>query len=188
MKKINEMTDVELQERLEFLKEIDSPSTKELYAELFNEKAAREKVRKEKEEKEKAERIRKEIADAEEAKKKNKEMRRKQHDVLGKYFKIKDAMGEVYYKVIGVLGTQAFLECVSKCQFGTYSSTYTSHFTRSIDFLLEHCDEVSEDDYLAQANKSETDLASNVSGLCNGAIDLYDDIMKDFTRTLRTWF
>lgn len=186
MKKINEMTDAELQERLDLLKEIDSPSTTELYAELFNEKVAREKARKEQEEKEKAEREAKALADAEEAKKNEKELRRKQHDVLGKYFKLGD--GDVYYKVVGVVGNHALLECVCKYQVGTYSSSYTSHITRSLDTLLKYGTEVSEEEYLEQANKSGLNLVASTKDLYHDALDIYNDIMKDFNRTWRTWF
>ena len=185
MKKINEMTDAELQERMDFLKEIDSPSTTELYSELWNEKVAREKARKEQEEKEKAEREKKALADAEEAKKSKKELLRKQHNVLGKYFKLGD--GDVYYKVVGVVGNQAVLECVCKYQAGTYSGSYTSHFTRTIDSLLKNAVEVSEEEYLAQAGKSN-DLTAATKDLYDGAVDLYNDMLKDFNKVWRTWF
>lgn len=185
MKKINEMTDAELQERIDFLKEIDSPLTTELYAALWNEKVAREKARKEQEEKEKAEREKKAIADAEEVKKNEKELRRKQHNVLGKYFKLGN--GDVYYKVVGVVGDQAFLECVCKYQAGTYSSSYTTHFTRSIDSLLENGVEVTEEEYLAQAGKS-INLSMGTKDLYHDAVDLYNDVMKDFNKVWRTWF
>ena len=187
MKKINEMTDAELQERIDFLKEIDSPSTAELCAELWNEKAAREKARKEQEEKEKAEREKKLLADAEEAKKSKKELLRKQHNILGKYFKLGDGDDDECYKVVGVVGNQAVLECVCKYQTGTYSSSYTSHLTRTIDSLLKNAVEVSEEEYLAQAGKSN-DLTLATKDLYDGAVDLYNDMLKDFNKVWRTWF
>ena len=196
MKKINEMTDAELQERIDFLKEIDSPSTAELCAELWNEKIAREKARKEREEKEKAEREAKRKAEeerkhqeeqaiAEKNKKDKKELLRKQHNILGKYFKLGD--GDVYYKVVGVVGNQVVLECVCKYQAGTYSSSYTTHFTRSIDSLLENGVEVTEEEYLEQAGKS-INLTAATKDLYDGAVDLYNDVMKDFNKVWRTWF
>lgn len=185
MKKINEMTDAELQERIDFLKEIDSPLTTELYAALWNEKVAREKARKEQEEKEKAEREKKALADVEEAKKSKKELLRKQHNVLGRYFKLAD--GDACYKVVGVVGNQAVLECVCKYQIGTYSSSYTSHLTRTIDSLLKNAVEVSEEEYLAQAGKS-INLSMGEKDLYHDAVDLYNDVMKDFNKVWRTWF
>lgn len=182
MKKINEMTDAELQECIDFLKDIDSPSTTELYAELWNEKVAREKARKEQEEKEKAEREKKALADAEEAKKNKKELLRKQHNVLGRYFKLGDGDDDVSYKVVGVVGNQAVLECVCKYQTGTY----TSHLTRTIDSLLKNAVEVSEEEYLAQAGKSNV-LTEETKDLYDGAVDLSIDLFK-FNKFWRTWF
>lgn len=185
MKTVKEMTITELSQTLEVMEAIDSPEAKKLAEEIKAEQTRREAEREAKRKAEEERKRQEEQTISDKNKKNKKELLRKQHNILGKYFKLGE--GDAYYKVVGVVGNQAVLECVCKFQAGTYSSSYTTHFTRSIDSLLENGVEVTEEEYLAQAGKS-INLTAATKDLYDDAVDLYNDVMKDFNKVWRTWF
>lgn len=163
MKQINEMTDAELQERLEVLKGL--AGAEELCAKIEAELKAREDAR-----------YAKQVENQKEA---EKALRRKQHDVLGKFYRV----GKTHYKVVGVLFDKVFLECVAVCNVRGYEGTCKTYTARQIDTLLSEAVEVTEADYLANhVNVNETfdSLAKTVSEIFNSNKDIFTDWMDMF--------
>lgn len=163
MKQINEMTDAELQERLEVLKGL--AGAEDLCAKIEAELKSREEARK-------AEQV-------ENQKEAEKALRRKQHDVLGKFYRL----GKVHYKVVGVLFDKVFLECVAVCNVRGYEGTCKTYTARQIDTLLSEGVEVTEAEYLAnRVNVNETfdSLTKAVTDVFNSRKDIFNDWLDMF--------
>lgn len=156
MKKISEMTTEEIREKINLLYNIDSKETAGLLTELETEVARREEEAKEAEAKRQEEEERN-------AAEEEKALRKKQHDVLGKCFKIVDTDYKLaptnYYKVIGVVNDYAVTRMIT-----SEKSTYTKLLTTSpyslvkIDKLLEKGESISNKEFKDVEQKSDTEF------------------------------
>ena len=143
MKKINELTDSELVERLEMLKELDTHTTKalrnELQAEINNRHEAK-KAEEEKRAKEEAEK-KKELAIKE--KQNEQELYKKQTSILGNYYLIDG----VAYHVKGIVGDTAVLEHKYTYQCGNSYSSRDYTVTKPLDYVIDRGDEITKEEY-----------------------------------------
>lgn len=158
MKQITEMTDAELQERLNVLQGM--VGAEELCASIEKELKAREDARE-------AERVANE-------KESEKVLRRKQHDVIGKFYRI----GETHYKVVGVVFDKVLLECIAICNVRGHEGTCKTYTARQIDTVLNNGKEVTEAEYLAnRVNINETvdSLAKAITEVFNAQKDIFTD-------------
>ena len=159
MKKINELTDSELVERLEMLKELDTYTTKALRNELQAEINKRHEAKKAEEEKHaKEEEAEKKKALAIKEKQNEQELYKKQTSILGNYYVING----VAYHVKGVVDNTAVLEhkYTYQCDNSYSSRDYT--ITKPLSYIINHGEEITKDEYLenvsnCKSNKQTTD-------------------------------
>ena len=149
--KLCEMTDAQLNERLEMLQTIDTCESDALKLTIEKELAARAAAREEK----KTEAAKKDM---------EKELRSKQHEVLGKYYQID---GNVY-KVTGVVADRVFLESVVTYKVGGYQNTSAFYTVRPINEVLAG-KEVTEKEYQTRT----LDVDSAVTKASEAVKDLF---------------
>ena len=162
MKKINEMTDAELKEQLSVLEKFEEAQD---LCKSIEEEIAKRKAEAEKAVEEEALKLRAE----------EKELRRKQHDVLGRYYRIGDAC----YKVVGVLTDEAFLEYIYQNGYGRF--VYKT--TLPIDRLLSEGKEITEEEY-------KSTCSGIYQHVCKREKPIYDDFFDRFCEPLfkNVWF
>ena len=144
MKKINELTDQEIQERINILSEMDTRSTGRLISELKEELEARAEKKRLEEKNRLAEQKKQELARVQEDGKKEVELVKKQSQLIGAYYEIDG----VAYKVVGVYNDNVILEHKKVYKYGNSTSSNKSVITRSIDYVLEHGDRITKQEYL----------------------------------------
>ena len=164
MKQIKEMTDAELQERLNVLKGI--AETEELCAKIEAELKEREAARQ-------AEKV-------ESEKEAEKALRRKQHEVIGKFYRI----GDAHYKVVGVVFDRVFLEYSAVCNVHDYKGVCKAYTVRNIDTLLTDGKEVTEEEYVT--NKVNiNDTVNSLAKAVNDAFSYHRDLFTDWIDAFR---
>lgn len=182
MKKVSEMSNVELNETLNVMEVIDSPEAKKLAEDIKMEQARREAEaeakRKAAEEREKAEEAKREA----EAAKSEDELVEKQKSVLGKCYKkvfydtnylMPTVHYTVYYKVTGVYDDKAIVSFVK-----VYN--HSDMVSRAITF-------VNINELLDKSEKYETITRKEFTEQYNSAKSSFEDIADVFKRAF-AWF
>ena len=166
MKEIKQLTDAELQERLAALDGL--VEAEDLRKQIMDEIAARDAAR--------------EAEKREAAKEADKALLRKQHDVLGKHYKV----GNKYYRVVGVVMDRVFLEYTAVykvCEVDTEFKTYTA---TQIDTLLKDGKEVTKEEY----TNHKTDINQAIGDVTKSLRDTFyanRDMFGEFGEALRNW-
>lgn len=182
MKKVNEMSNVELAETLNLMKTIDSPEAKKLAEDIKTEQARREAEaevkRKAAEERKKAEEAKREA----DAIKSEDALVEKQKSVLGKCYKkvfydtnylMPTVHYTVYYKVTGVYDNKAIVSFVKVYE-------HSEMVSRAVTF-------VNINDLLDKSEKYETITRKEFTEQYNLAKASFDDIANVFKHALG-WF
>ena len=182
MKKVSEMSNVELNETLKVMETIDSPEAKRLVedikAEQARREAEREAARKAEEERKKAEEAKREA----EAAKSEDELVEKQKSVLGKCYKkvfydtnylMPTIHYTVYYKVTGVYDDKAVVSFVK-----VYD--HSEMVSRAVTF-------VNINDLLDKSEKYETITRKEFTEQYNSAKSSFEDIV-DIVKRMSAWF
>ena len=171
MKEIKQLTDAELQERLNAfagLKEAE-----DLRKQIEEELETRQKVR--------------EAEKREAAKEADKVLLRKQHDVLGKYYLV----GNKAYKVVGVVMNRVFLEYTATYRAGETESEFKTYTVFKIDELLKDGKEITKNEYAnrkTDINQTIDDVTKNLRETFYANRDMFGEFGEIFKNWKNFWF
>ena len=166
MKEIKQLTDAELQERLNALDGL--VEAEGLRKQIMDELAARDAAR--------------ETEKREAAKEADKALLRKQHDVLGKHYQV----GNKYYKVVGVVMDRVFLEYTAVYKVREAETEFKTYTATQIDALLKDGKEVSKEEYASH----KTDINQAIGDVTKSLRDTFyanRDMFGEFGEALRNW-
>ena len=166
MKEIKQLTDAELQERLNALAGLKE--AEDLRKQIEIELAAREAA--------------KEAEKREAAKEADKVLLRKQHDVLGKHYQV----GNKYYKVVGVVMDRVFLEYKAVCKLHDAETEFKTYTAIQIDTLLKDGKEVTKEAY--ETHKTDINQAiDDVTKSFRETLYANRDMFGEFGEVFRNW-
>lgn len=171
MKEIKQLTDAELQERLNAfagLKEAEG-----LRKQIEEELAAREEAR--------------EAEKREAAKEADKALLRKQHDVLGKCYLV----GNKAYKVVGVVMNRVFLEYTATYKVREAETEFKTYTALQIDELLKDGKEITKEEYAnhkTNINQAIDDVAKSLRETFYANRDMFGEFGEMFKNWKNFWF
>lgn len=181
MKKVNEMTNAELKQNIEFMENIDSPEAKKLTEEFRKELEKREAEAEAKRKAEEAKKAEENAKREAEALDKELGMFEAQKGVIGKCYKkvfydtnyLKPTIHyTVYYKVVGVYEDKAIVSFIKKFEYSDMvSKTITYIDIKDLLDKNEHYEIIPLKDYNAEYTKTKLSFDS--------LADVFNKIFKD---------